>query len=151
MTTLTATPSLGSFSAVDTAPDAATLIAALDEQASLPGIERLRAAATELLGARLGHNLIDVGCGTGDVARALARRVGPTGTVLGIDASETMLTEARRRTSTTTLQVEFRPGDITNLELDDATCANGSSSTSRHPTRPWPSSSASPDPADESS
>ena len=122
MTTVTATPSLGSFSAVDTEPGAATLIAVLDEQASIPAIQRLRAAATELLGVRLGHHLVDVGCGTGDVARALAGRVGPTGTVLGIDASETMLTEARRRAGTTTLPVEFRPGDITNLELDDATC-----------------------------
>ena len=33
-----------------------------------------------------------------------------------------MLTEARRRAGATTLPVEFRPGDITNLELNDATC-----------------------------
>ena len=76
MTTVTATPSLGSFSAVDTEPSAATLLAALDEQASIPAIQRLRAAATELLGVRLGHHLVDAGCGTGDVARALAGRVG---------------------------------------------------------------------------
>ena len=41
---------------------------------------------------------------------------------MGVDASETMLTEARRRAGTTTLPVEFRSGDITNLPLDDATC-----------------------------
>ena len=122
MTAVVATPALGSFSAVDTDPGAATLIEALDEQASIPAIQRLRAAATELLGARLGHHLVDVGSGTGDVARTLAGRVGPEGTVLGIDASATMLTEARRRTGTSTLPVEFRLGDITHLELGDATC-----------------------------
>jgi SAM-dependent methyltransferase len=122
MTAVIDTPSLGSFSAVDTEPSATTLVAALDEQASIPAIQRLRAAATELLGVRLGHHLVDAGCGTGDVARALAGRVGPTGTVVGVDASETMLTEARRRAGTTTLPVEFRSGDITNLPLDDATC-----------------------------
>jgi ubiquinone/menaquinone biosynthesis C-methylase UbiE len=121
MTPVVATPALGSFSAVDTDPAAAALIAALDEQASIPAIQRLRAAATEMLDARLGHHLLDIGCGSGDVARALAGRVGPPGTVLGIDASATMLTEARRRTGTSTLPVEFRPGNITNLELDDGT------------------------------
>jgi SAM-dependent methyltransferase len=55
-------------------------------------------------------------------SRALAGRVGPTGTVLGIDATETMLNEARRRAGTTTLPVEFRLGDITNLDLDTASC-----------------------------
>lgn len=121
MTSIAASPSLGSFSDVDTEPTAATLVTALDDQASMPTIQRLRAAATELLGVRLGHHLVDAGCGTGDVARALAGRVGPTGSVVGVDASETMLTEARRRTGTTTAPLEFRHGDITNLELDDAT------------------------------
>jgi ubiquinone/menaquinone biosynthesis C-methylase UbiE len=113
-------PALGGFSAVDTAAGAVTLIAALDEQASIPAMQRLRAAATDLLGARLGHHLVDAGCGTGEVARALAGRVGPTGSVLGIDASQTMLAEASRRAATTTLPLEFRRGDITALELDDA-------------------------------
>ena len=121
MTTIADTPTISSFSAVDTNPGAATLIAALDEQSSIPAIQRLRAAATELLGARLGSRLVDVGCGTGDVVRALAGRVGPTGSVLGIDPSETMLTEARRRADSTT-PVEFRLGEITDLELDDACC-----------------------------
>jgi ubiquinone/menaquinone biosynthesis C-methylase UbiE len=122
MTTVADAPALASFSDVDTESDAASLIGALDEQAAIPAIQRLRAAATDLLRARLGHELVDVGCGTGDLARALAGRVGPTGTVLGIDASETMLTEARRRAGTTTLPVEFRQGDVTNLDLDDARC-----------------------------
>ena len=119
MTGVAGTTTLGSFSAVDRDRGAETLVAALDEQASIPAIQRLRAAATELLGVRLGHRLVDAGCGTGDVARTLAGRVGPTGSVLGIDASETMLAEARRRTGTTTVPVEFRRGDVTRLELDD--------------------------------
>ena len=124
MTTVADAPALGSFSDVDTEPDTGSLIAALDEQTAIPAIQRLRAAATDLLRARLGDRLVDVGCGTGDLARALAGRVGPTGTVLGIDASETMLTEARRRAGTSTLPVEFRLGDVTNLDLDDA-CYDG--------------------------
>lgn len=111
---------LASFSAVDTEPGAAALIAALDEQACLPAIQRLRAAAAELLDVRPGHRVVEVGCGTGEVARSLAQLVGPTGAVLGIDASETMITEALRRTGPTALPVEFRTGEITALDLADA-------------------------------
>lgn len=112
---------LGSFSHVDAHPEADALIAALDEQASLPAIQRLRATAAELLRPRLGDRLLDVGCGTGEVVRALAGLVGAHGTVVGVEPSATMLDEARRRTGESTLRVEFRSGDIARLDFDDAT------------------------------
>ena len=121
MNATTETAVLGSFSTVDQTPDAATLVAVLDDQASIPAIKRLRAAATDLLAARLGHRIIDVGCGTGELARAIARRVGRTGRVIGIDNSETMLAEARQRVAGTTPQVEFQAGDVTRLDLENAT------------------------------
>jgi SAM-dependent methyltransferase len=43
--------------------------------------------------------LIDVGCGCGDLALALAARMGPGGHVLGIDISKPMLERARTRAS----------------------------------------------------
>jgi ubiquinone/menaquinone biosynthesis C-methylase UbiE len=89
---------LGGFNAVDAAPSAGEFVAALDEIAAFPAVQRLRAAAVELLAPRLGDRLVDVGCGTGDQVRALAAAVGPGGSVLGVDSSETMLAEARRRT-----------------------------------------------------
>lgn len=51
----------------------------------------LRAAA---VGA--GDRVIDIGCGTGVLARAAARRVGPSGRVVGVDCNEGMLAVARR-------------------------------------------------------
>jgi hypothetical protein len=45
---------LSSFSAVDASDDSACLVAALDEQARLPAIERLRATVLELLLPRPG-------------------------------------------------------------------------------------------------
>jgi len=116
----TSTAALGSFTTVDSQTDAAPLIAALDEQASIPAIQRLRATAFEQLGAGLGHRILDAGCGTGDVTRALAGIVGPTGSVVGVEASDVMLAEARRRAHGTLLPVEFRSGDICRLELDTA-------------------------------
>lgn len=44
-----------------------------------------------------GEHVIDIGCGCGATVLELARRVGPTGHVLGIDVSAPMLGLARRR------------------------------------------------------
>jgi ubiquinone/menaquinone biosynthesis C-methylase UbiE len=44
-----------------------------------------------------GMRVIDVGCGCGDTSIELARRVGPTGHVTGIDISAPMLARARQR------------------------------------------------------
>jgi ubiquinone/menaquinone biosynthesis C-methylase UbiE len=109
---------LSSFSAVD-ASDGATLVAALDQQANLPAIERLRTTVVELLGPRPGSRLLDAGCGTGDFARRLAAQVGPTGRVVGVDASATMIDEAQRRTVDAALPVELQRGDITRLAFGD--------------------------------
>lgn len=57
-----------------------------------PWADRL-VAATDLAP---GMSVLDVACGTGVVARAAADRVGPTGTVVGVDSSEAMLAVARR-------------------------------------------------------
>lgn len=44
-----------------------------------------------------GMNVLDVGCGTGDLALEAYKRVGPSGVVTGIDFSERMLDFARKR------------------------------------------------------
>jgi SAM-dependent methyltransferase len=117
--TSAATVTLASFSAVDSSVDGAALIAALDEQADLPAVERLRATVIELLSPCPGHRVLDAGCGTGDVARRVGTLVGPNGQVVGIDASATMLAEANRRTTDPDLRVEYQRGDTTSLPLAD--------------------------------
>src|SRR4051812_29912162 len=44
-----------------------------------------------------GDSALDVCCGTGDLAFALARRIGPEGRVVGSDFSERMLELAREK------------------------------------------------------
>ena len=50
----------------------------------------------ERANAKAGERLVDVGCGCGATSVALAQKVGPTGHVLGIDISATMLARAQQ-------------------------------------------------------
>jgi SAM-dependent methyltransferase len=49
--------------------------------------------------AKQGEHVIDIGCGTGDTLLAIARSVGPSGGVLGVDVSVPMLEFATHRAS----------------------------------------------------
>jgi ubiquinone/menaquinone biosynthesis C-methylase UbiE len=55
-----------------------------------------------------GESVLDIGCGTGSLAILAGRQVGPSGTVVGIDASPEMIAHARRKADRTRLTVEFR-------------------------------------------
>ena len=70
------------------------------------------------LDSKEGNHILEIGCGTGGAARALARIVGPTGRVVGVDISETMLAEARKRTDAA-LAVEFVLADVHHLPFAD--------------------------------
>jgi ubiquinone/menaquinone biosynthesis C-methylase UbiE len=54
------------------------------------------AVVAEAAGVGPGQRVLDVACGTGALARAVAARVGAAGTVLGLDANPEMLAVARR-------------------------------------------------------
>ncbi len=64
-----------------------------------------------------GDRALDVATGTGDMARELAKAVGPTGSVLGIDISRSMLDLAWEKTSG--LPVRFLVCDVLEIELKD--------------------------------
>lgn len=63
----------------------------------LLGGRRLVLRAVELLALRSGDTLVELGCGTGVNLPRLARAVGPTGAVVGVDLSPGMLGRARDR------------------------------------------------------
>ena len=72
----------------------------------------------ELLQIQEGHCVLDVGCGPGDDARAMTKLVGCSGTVVGVDNDEKMITEARRRAADAGLSVEFTLCDVHQLTFD---------------------------------
>jgi demethylmenaquinone methyltransferase/2-methoxy-6-polyprenyl-1,4-benzoquinol methylase len=63
---------------------------------------RWRERAADLAAVGPGGRALDVASGTGDLAIELARRVGPTGSVIGSDFSEAMLDRARQKSSAVT-------------------------------------------------
>lgn len=69
----------------------------------------------EAAGLGKGDKVIEVGCGTGVLAREAFKRVGPDGDVTGLDLSENMLRVARGICP----GVDFRQGNAMNLPFDD--------------------------------
>ena len=70
----------------------------------------------EAAGIRAGHKVLDVGCGTGVLAREALRRVGQDGQVVGLDLNEGMLAVAGRMEP----KVEWLLGDAASLPFEDA-------------------------------
>ena len=71
-------------------------------------------------GPRPGERLLDIACGTGAVTRAAAARVGPNGSVCGLDISPNMLEQAAESAGSIRPAIEWRQGDTTRLPYDDA-------------------------------
>jgi SAM-dependent methyltransferase len=66
---------------------------------------------------RLGHSVLDVACGTGILAHAAAGKVGPAGSVVGLDINSDMLAIAARRRGDS---VQWTEGDAQCLPYPDA-------------------------------
>jgi SAM-dependent methyltransferase len=97
------------FRDVDGATDPTRFVAYLDAVAVQ--LAEHKRASYDMLDLLPGNAVLDVGCGTGDDARALAHRVAPGGHVVGIDISARLIEEARARAGTTQASVRFIVGD----------------------------------------
>lgn len=80
----------------DAQPDPVSLIAALETRGRAPEYARLVRGFLRFVGIGPAQRVLEVGCGTGVVLRALAARVGPRGLVVGLDPSRTLLRAAAR-------------------------------------------------------
>jgi ubiquinone/menaquinone biosynthesis C-methylase UbiE len=88
----------------------------------LLGRERaFRERMLEPVRLRRGEAVLDVGCGTGSLAIAAKRMVGPDGKVFGVDASAEMLARAVQKAGKAGLDVAFEQAAAQRLPLADAT------------------------------
>ena len=72
-------------------------------------------------GIREGMTCLDLGCGGGDVTRGLARLVGPTGRVVGVDLDAVKLDAARQEAARQNIaNVEFQQADVYECSWDAA-------------------------------
>jgi ubiquinone/menaquinone biosynthesis C-methylase UbiE len=85
------------------------------------GQERVfREKVVRLARLQPGESVLDVGCGTGTLAIAAKRCVGPTGTVHGIDASPEMIARAGKKARKAGVEVVFKHAVAEALPVPDA-------------------------------
>lgn len=92
----------------------------LDTLSALDTFQAYKRRSHELLHLEEGDRIIDIGCGAGDDVFTLAEHVGPTGNVIGIDKSESLIEEATSRSGDTP-EVSFRTDDVMELSFEDGT------------------------------
>jgi demethylmenaquinone methyltransferase/2-methoxy-6-polyprenyl-1,4-benzoquinol methylase/phosphoethanolamine N-methyltransferase len=78
----------------------------------------LRDRTIELASIAPGEAVLEVGCGTGEIAMRAKARAGPTGTVVGIDPSPEMIAVARRKAARARLEIDYRQAVVEALPYE---------------------------------
>ena len=94
------------------------LVAQLEELYATRDVLRRRRLIREALDVKAGERILDVGCGPGFYVAELLDEVGPNGSIVGLDASATMLAVAAKR-SEGKPNVAFLEADATALPVGD--------------------------------
>ncbi|HUY68949.1 MAG TPA: methyltransferase domain-containing protein [Alphaproteobacteria bacterium] len=68
---------------------------------------------------QLGETVLDIGCGTGSLAIAAKRKIGPAGSMHGIDASPQMIARAKKKAKSAGVDVSFKVALVQELPFAD--------------------------------
>lgn len=86
------------------------------------GIHHLwRKKVIQLSDVKAGMKVLDCATGTGDLAIAFKKAVGPTGSVIGTDFCVEMMETAPAKAQADQLEIQFEFADVTKLQYDDNT------------------------------
>ncbi|HZT66573.1 MAG TPA: methyltransferase domain-containing protein [Acidimicrobiales bacterium] len=107
------------YGRVDDDPNVSVLLGTMDETGRWEATLQLRRWEQEQLRLRPGQRLLDVGCGLGDAAVALAGDLGDTGLAVGVDLSVAMVVGARSRSRVRHRSARFAVGDAHRLAAPD--------------------------------
>ena len=111
------------MTSIDPKARAAAVYNAASDHYDAPALsfwERFGIGTVERLELSSGSRVLDVCCRSGASALAAARRVGPTGRVVGVDLAENLLELARRKAAARGLaNIEFRRGDLESLDFSE--------------------------------
>ena len=111
------------FSATDKLDDALlqVIVTRLETRAKNPFFAKMLQEYLDAMGIDGARRVLDLGCGTGVATRAVAKRYGFSGQVLGVDLSPMLVAAAGRIAAEEGCadRVEFRSGDSRKLDLED--------------------------------
>jgi ubiquinone/menaquinone biosynthesis C-methylase UbiE len=80
---------------------------------------KLRQRTINLAQLQPGEQVLDVGCGTGTLATEVARRVGRSGRVAGVDPGTRQIARARAKAARRHVSIDFQVGVIEQLPFPD--------------------------------
>ena len=111
------------FSATDTLDDALlqVIVTRLETRAKNPLFAKMLQDYLNSMGIDGAGRVLDLGCGTGVATRAIAKRYGFSGRVVGVDLSPMLVAAASRIAAEEGCadRVEFKSGDSRKLDLED--------------------------------
>jgi ubiquinone/menaquinone biosynthesis C-methylase UbiE len=100
----------------------AALVTRFEARGKHPAFARMLRDYLEAMNIAAAATVLDLGCGTGLAARAIARRPGFSGRIVGVDLSPYLVAAAKRLAGEEGLAgcLEFRAGDVRRLDCGDA-------------------------------
>ena len=111
------------YGVTDTLPEPIldVIVTRLEARGQHPEFQRMLHEYLDAMDIDQAATVLDLGCGTGVAARAIAARPGFAGTVIGIDLSPHLITTAQQLVAAEGVghRVRFRVGDTRSLDLPD--------------------------------
>jgi SAM-dependent methyltransferase len=96
-------------------------VAALEDRARAPSWQAMLRTLVDLAAPAPASRVLDVGCGTGALARLLAARLGPAARIDAVDVNPFLLGEAAELAAAFAARIRFAPGSATALPFADGT------------------------------